>query len=126
MKLHHAAALAATIAPFAVSAFAVAVGAIQPRHVFGSPFLYVLLALSWFVGLPMFAALHPWLRLRLERYLLVGVLGIAFAWTMLAFKWGEPPPLNQRTLAWIIGHPIAGVLAFWATLRLLADDEPQT
>ncbi len=116
--------VAATASAFAVVMFAVATDAIQPRHVFGSPILYVLLAFGWFIVLPLFALLHPWLGRSLRRYLLCGVLLMPVAFLLLRLKNGAPP-LDPRLVLWWVGHPLAGALAFWAAIRLLGSDEAE-
>ena len=106
-----------------MTSFAAVSSAIQPRHFFGSPVLYALLALSCFVGLPLFALLRGWLGLRLERYLLCGAVLTLPAFGLLWMKWGGSPPLHFRALLWVIGHPMVGAAGFWVALRLLADEE---
>ena len=118
MKQSHAAVLAMALSVASVMLFAVASDAIQPRHVFGSPMLYVLLVLGLFVALPVYALIQDWLGLRLERFLLIGALLIPLLWLLLAFKWGGIPPLNPRSISWIVGHPLVAALAFWAVLRV--------
>jgi hypothetical protein len=108
----------AVIAPIAVTLFAVASDAIQPRHFFGSPVLYALMALSWFVWLPLYAMLSSWLGLSVARFLIVAVAGMCVAWLLLAMKWGGIPPLNPRSVLWIVGHPLVAVLTFWVVLRI--------
>ena len=118
MKQSHAAVLAMIMSVASVMLFAVASDAIQPRHVFGSPMLYLLLALGFFIALPVYALIQDWLGLRLERFLLIGALLIPLLWLLLAHKWGGIPPLNLRSSMWIVGHPLVAALAFWAALRL--------
>ena len=118
MKHSHAAVLAMIVSVGSVMLFAVACDAIQPRHVFASPALYVLLALGLFVALPVYALIQDWLGLRLARFLLIGALLIPLLWLLLAFKWGGNPPLNPRSLSWIVGHPLVAALTFWAVLRV--------
>ena len=118
MKDRHAAILAMAVSIASVMLFAVASDAIQPRHIFGSPMLIVLLALGLFVALPVYAVIGGWLGLRLRRFMLIGALLIPLLWLLLAFKWGENPPLNARSVSWIVGHPLVAAMTFWAVLRI--------
>jgi hypothetical protein len=126
LQLEHAAVAAAAASAFAVVMFAVATDAMQPRHVVGSPILYVLLALGLFVALPLFALLHPWLGRSLGRYLLCGALLIAVAFGLLWLKNGGLPPLHPRLILWCVGHPVIAAITFWAVIRLLGTDDAET
>ena len=91
------------------------VDGIPAGQAFASPVPYALAALTWFVALPVYAALHGWLRDRLWPLMLLATLGavppagLAFAYLL------SPRDLFAAflivTTAWV------STAAFWATLR---------
>ena len=83
---------------------------------FGTPFPYLLFAISWFGGMPAYALLHDWHRDRLPRLLLLAIAGaapfVALAW--LQFLPGRAAFVTGLILA-CAG---AATLALWSVLRL--------
>ncbi len=88
---------------------------------FGSPFPYVLLAISWFVATPIYFAAYGWIAGKLWRLLLLATLG-ATPFVLKAIAYFLTPrdifaALLILSTAWV------AATAFWGVLRLCSRED---
>ncbi len=97
---------------------------IPPGQAFASPFPYAMLAVTWFIALPLYVLLQPWHRGELVRLVALSTLGAA-PFALLAIRYFLTPrdlfaAFLIMTTCWV------GTVAFWAVLRLVsANDSPE-
>ena len=97
---------------------------IGPNQAFASPIPYALLALTWFVALPLFVVTRPWHGDKLIRLLLLATLGSAPAAAKAIHYFLTPRDVFVTAL--ILSISGAATAAFWACFKLLRGDDQQT
>jgi hypothetical protein len=94
---------------------------IPPAQAFASPYPYLLLAITWFLGLPAYALLRPWHRDKLIRLLGLSTIG-ASPFAALAIR-DFPTPRDLFAAFLIMTTGWVGTAAFWAVLRLVSAND---
>lgn len=114
-------AAAATAAPVAGTFCWMLVDQISLRQALGSPFPYIMAALSWFVATPIYVVAQPWIADKLWRMLLLATLG-ALPFVIKAVTYFlTPRDIFAAFLILSVAWASAGT--FWGVLRLLGGSD---
>ena len=114
-------AAAAVAAPLAGTFLWMLVDQISLGQAFGTPFPYLLVAISWFLATPIYVVAHSWIAGRLWRVLLLATVG-ATPFVIKAVTYLLTP---RDIFAAFLILSVAWVAAttFWGVLRLLQPPE---
>lgn len=114
-------AAAAVAAPLAGTVWWMLVDQISLGQAFGSPFPYLMLAMSWFLATPIYVVAHSWIAGKLWRVLLLATVG-ATPFLIKALTYFLMPraifvAFLILSVAWV------AATAFWGVLRLVQPPE---
>ncbi len=118
-------ALASIAATTALILFAKAVGWLRmSQGLFATPIPYFLLFVCFFGVSPAYLMLHSVVRLHLGRFLaLSAAMGLGLYWLRGSmWNWHTAFLGRWENLVGFVGLPVAGALAYWATLKWLAPE----
>ncbi len=112
-------AAAATAAPVAGTLCWMLVDDISLAQALGSPFPYIMAALSWFIATPIYVVAQSWIAGKLWRMLLLATLG-ATPFVIKAVTYFLSPR-DYFVAFLILSVAYASAISFWAVLRLFGD-----